>query len=447
MSTEPAIRIRGLSKCYRIYRQPEDRLKQMILRRRRYYTEFWALHGIDLDIHRGETVGILGRNGSGKTTLLQLITGTLTPTEGSIEARGKIAALLGLGAGFNPEFSGRENVVLNATLLGMTTAEIADAFPRIAEFAELGEFLDRPVKTYSSGMYSRLAFAVAIHVSPDILIVDETLSVGDEAFQRKCFVRLAELKQQGVTILFVSHSAATIIELCDRAVLLDHGRQVLSGPPKTVVAHYQRMLHAAPTGPESGGAADADATEPASAAAGPRDEPSVDEFFDPDLTPTTTTDYPQQGAVILDPHIETPAGRRVNTLIFGRPYRYRYRVRLQRSCLRTNFAYTIRTLGGIEVAGQLSHRFGEGIELAEGTEVDVVFPFVALMAPGDYLITSGVATTDDGGIAILHRRIDVLMYRVRADAPVRMAGLVDCTVPGRPAVVVGMASEREGIGG
>jgi lipopolysaccharide transport system ATP-binding protein len=244
MSSEPLIEVRALCKTFPIYDQPHHRLLQMFSRNRRWYREFNALRNIDFRIERGETVGIVGRNGSGKSTLLQIICGTLAPSFGEVQVRGRVAALLELGAGFNPEFTGRENVFMNGTLMGLGHAMIEDRLPEILAFADIGDFIDRPVKTYSSGMYVRLAFAVAIHVEPDLLVVDEALSVGDEAFQRKCFARIEKLRQIGCTILFVSHSAGTVVELCDRAILLDGGEMLADGAPKVVISRYQRMLYA-----------------------------------------------------------------------------------------------------------------------------------------------------------------------------------------------------------
>ncbi|MFT5591573.1 MAG: lipopolysaccharide transport system ATP-binding protein, partial [Bradyrhizobium sp.] len=241
---EFAIRVQGLSKHYQIYETPRDRLRQFCLptlRRlaglasKQYFTEFQALHDVSFEIKKGETVGIIGRNGSGKSTLLQLICGTLTPSSGSVLTQGRIAALLELGSGFNPEFTGRENVYMNAAVLGLDRAEIDLRYDDIVAFADIGEFIDQPVKTYSSGMAVRLAFAVAINVDPEILIVDEALSVGDELFQRKCFSRIEAIRAKGATILLVSHSGGQIVELCDQAVLMDAGEKLAIGTPKQIV--------------------------------------------------------------------------------------------------------------------------------------------------------------------------------------------------------------------
>src|SRR5262245_6270990 len=222
MSSELVIGAHGVGKAYNIYRRPEDRLKQMFFRRRRYYEEYWALRDVSLDVRRGETLGIVGRNGSGKSTFLQIACGTLEPTSGHIETRGRIAALLELGAGFNPEFTGRENVYLSASILGLTPAQVYERYPAIVDFAGIGDFLEQPIKTYSSGMQARLAFAVAAHVDADILIVDEVLAVGDAAFAQKCMRFIRRFKDRG-TLLFVSHDVSAVVGLCDRAVWLDGG--------------------------------------------------------------------------------------------------------------------------------------------------------------------------------------------------------------------------------
>jgi len=226
-----AIRVSSLSKCYHIYDKPADRLKQTLLRgRRQYYREFWALKDVSFEVRRGEAVGIIGRNGSGKSTLLQLITGTIRPTTGEIEANGRIAALLELGSGFNPDFTGRENVYLNGALLGLTTEEINNRFDAITAFADIGQYIDQPVKTYSSGMLVRLAFAVQVQIEPDILIVDEALAVGDALFQKRCFQQIEKLVSNGTSLLFVSHDLDVVRLMCDRVMVLYLGRVAEIGP-------------------------------------------------------------------------------------------------------------------------------------------------------------------------------------------------------------------------
>ena len=246
-SNDIAIRVSNLSKCYHIYDTPRDRLKQFVLPRlqrlarqpsKQYFREFWALKDVSFDVKKGETVGIIGRNGSGKSTLLQMICGTLNPTSGSIQTNGRIAALLELGSGFNPEFTGRENVYMNAAVLGLSQGQVDVRFEEITEFAGIGEFIDQPVKTYSSGMTVRLAFAISVCVEPDILIVDEALAVGDAAFQFKCMERLQSLTQSGTTLLFVSHDMSMVKNFCESAIYLQSGSERAQGSPDEIAELY-----------------------------------------------------------------------------------------------------------------------------------------------------------------------------------------------------------------
>lgn len=252
MSSEIAIKVENLSKCYQIYEQPRDRLKQAIYPKiqkffgqteKQYFSEFWALRDISFEVKKGESVGIIGRNGSGKSTLLQIITGTLSASTGKVTTQGRIAALLELGSGFDPDFTGRENVYLNGALLGISHQEIDARFDSIAAFADIGEHLDQPVKTYSSGMLVRLAFAVQVQVEPDILIVDEALAVGDALFQKRCFQRIERLVSNGTTVLFVSHEQESVRTLTNRALLLKGGRSKAWGLSSDVVLEYRRLLH------------------------------------------------------------------------------------------------------------------------------------------------------------------------------------------------------------
>jgi lipopolysaccharide transport system ATP-binding protein len=246
MSSEISIKVENLSKCYQIYDQPRDRLKQFIMPRlqraigqpsKQYFREFWALKDVSFEVKRGETIGIIGRNGSGKSTLLQMICGTLNPTGGSIQTQGRIAALLELGSGFNPEFSGRENVYMNGAVLGLSRYEIDQRFDAIAAFADIGDFIEQPVKTYSSGMYVRLAFAVIAHVDAEILVIDEALAVGDAVFTQKCMRFLRKFKEEG-TLIFVSHDMGSVLNLCERAVWLHHGQLRQMGESKEIAEAY-----------------------------------------------------------------------------------------------------------------------------------------------------------------------------------------------------------------
>lgn len=248
MSSETILHIQGLSKYFEIYAKPYHRLLQMLFHgRRRFYREFWALRDINLEVKKGECLGIIGRNGAGKSTLLQIIAGTLAPSAGTVECHGRVAALLELGSGFNPEFTGRENVHLNAAILGLTEQEIVDRFDSIVAFADIGDFIDQPVKTYSSGMMLRLAFAVMAHVDADVLIIDEALAVGDAFFTQKCMHFLRQFMEKN-TVVFVSHDAAAVRSLCSRAIMLEKGQLVMDGSPKEVTEKYLEDVYVAQQG-------------------------------------------------------------------------------------------------------------------------------------------------------------------------------------------------------
>ena len=250
MSGDFSVRAQGLGKCYQIYNQPLDRLKQSLWRSRRmYYREFWALRDVGFEIKKGETVGIIGSNGSGKSTLLQLMCGTVQPTEGKIEINGRVAALLELGAGFDPEYSGRENVYVHSAIMGLTRAETDACYDEVIDFADIGNFIDQPVKTYSTGMYVRLAFAAAVNVRSDLLLVDEVLSVGDVRFQQKCMAKMRQFCQEG-TVIFVSHDTAAITELCSRVFWIEQGRLRLDGEPKFVSEKYLQYMYEGDMEPE-----------------------------------------------------------------------------------------------------------------------------------------------------------------------------------------------------
>jgi lipopolysaccharide transport system ATP-binding protein len=444
MSSEQqtAIEAVNLGKSYRIYRRPEDRLLQAILRRKQLFTEFEALKGVNFTINRGEAIGVMGRNGSGKSTLLQLLAGTVTPTQGHFTVNGRLAALLELGAGFNPEFTGRENVYLNAAVLGLTREQIDAKYPEIVEFSEIGPFLDRPVKTYSTGMYMRLAFAVAIAVEPEILIVDEALSVGDEAFQRKCFAFLHRLMERGGTLLFVSHAANSVTELCSRAILLHKGELVLDDTPKRVVQYYQRLLYDTGTDaadllteikqqaartrqqPEQTVAIEApSATAPESV------EPIAEDaepYFDPNLKSSTVNAYTPAGGRIIDPHITTLNGRRVNVLARGQRYAYHFRADFDAAHEGVHFGMFIRTKTGVDLGGSASSPpQDEKLKVQPGELYDVRFEFDCSLMPGTYFMNAGCSAMKQGSRTSIHRILDALMFRVMPELNMAADGIVD----------------------
>lgn len=454
-SDATTISVQGLSKCYHIYDSPQDRLKQSLLPRLRrfssrfeqqYYREFWALRDISLEVARGETVGIIGRNGSGKSTLLQIICGTLDPTSGSVETVGRVAALLELGAGFNPEFSGRENVYLNATVLGLTQQQVDERFDRIAAFADIGEFLEQPVKIYSSGMYARLAFAVAINVDPDILIVDEALAVGDEPFQRKCFARIEAIKNQGGTILFVSHSGSTIINLCNRAILLNKGQQLFSGTPKRAVFFSQKIGNS--LGDDDSEiikeiveanirehSDDKELNRATVHTEGPliqTHRPMVmdsntshraNEFFDPASMSKSVHVYEAMGAIISNMCLMTTDGRSVNQVFRARRYQLQCDVAFSDARPGIRVYALIRTASGLDLAGCAFPRLGEkGMDVAMRGVFRFQFEFDCMLNPATYFCNFAVQAADG---SLHHRIVDGLAFRVSEDEVSHATGMVD----------------------
>lgn len=452
MFSEIAIKVENLSKCYQIYDQPHDRLKQFILPRiqgvvgqmpKQYYKEFWALKDVSFQIKKGETVGVIGRNGSGKSTLLQLICGTLNPTSGVVSTKHRIAALLELGSGFNPEFTGVENLRLNCALLGLSDGEIDQQFDKILAFSDIGEFINQPLKTYSSGMYVRLAFAIAINSEPDILIVDEALAVGDEAFQRKCFARIEFLRSRGATILFVSHSAQTIVQLCDRAILLDRGEMILDGIPKKVVGQYQRFINASSGSAESirnhilsmrnddiqklsddrsEGAgeialskSDLDTHEDYSF--GSVNNIVLKDFYDSNLISQSVMALEERGACIRDARITTLNGELINILSMGKRYVFEYFVDFRIAVKEVGFACGVRTPSGLLLAGAstyLSKR--ERIPSIDmGTTKYIRFEFTCNFVPGTYFWLCGTRGNIDSEEVLLHRIEDIYCCRVVDD--------------------------------
>lgn len=430
-SNDVAICVTDLSKRYEIYATPRDRLKQFVLpplqrlagRPGQYFREFWALKDVSFEVKRGETVGIIGRNGSGKSTLLQIICGTLNPTSGNIRTNGRIAALLELGSGFNPEFTGRENVYLNGAILGLDEAEINARFDDIAAFADIGDFIEQPVKTYSTGMMVRLAFAVAINVDPQILIVDEALSVGDELFQRKCFSRIETIKRNGATILFVSHSGGAIVELCDHAVLLDSGEKLAMGAPKAIVGKYQKLIYAPQDKRDAileeirafdGNSQDSDLLVVSKNLNENISKDETVEFFDPNLRPQSTLEYESHGVHIESLEILTMSGKRVNSLKSGETYCYTYLVKFELDSYDVRFGMLIKAMNGTELGGIGSSLPGHGIEkIPGGAAVSVRFHFKCNLLPGLYFLNAGCNGKSEGGEAVfLHRIIDALAFRV-----------------------------------
>ncbi len=427
--TEPVISLKSLSKNYKIYNKPSDRMKEVLSpRRRKYHRAFPALNNINMDIYPGETVGVVGRNGCGKSTLLQIICGIMPPCSGEVIVRGKISAILELGSGFNPEFTGVENVFLKCSIMGMSRTETEKKLDKILEFADIGEFAYRQVKTYSSGMAVRLGFAVAISVDPDILVVDEALSVGDVAFQRKCFARIEQIREQGATILFVSHSPGTVVDLCDRAILLNGGELLLSGEPKEVMVLYHKLLFAPADrietirkeivagvdGMESKEQSGSQPVAPQSELDIKKDMVVDEAWFLPDFKPQSTVYYECRGAEISEPAIETIAGKQVNQLISGNEYIFSYKVRFLQDAWQVRYGMLLKGVRGYEFGGYAGAPGGQkSMDYVEaGEQVEVKMRFCCLFNKGEYFLNCGVTGLVDGEEIYLHRMVDAAMFKV-----------------------------------
>lgn len=436
-STDIAINVRNVSKCYQIYDAPRDRLKQFIaprlqrlLRRspKQYFREFWALRDISLEIRKGETVGIIGRNGSGKSTLLQIICGTLAPSAGSVETKGRIAALLELGSGFNPEFTGRENVYMNGAVLGLSTEEIDERFDSIVSFADIGQFIDQPVKTYSSGMSVRLAFAVQAQIDPDILIVDEALSVGDAKFQTKCFTRLKQLKERGTSILIVTHASEQIVTHCSSAILLNSGVQLETGEPRRVVNRYMDLLFGKEkcdiaTPPVQPG-------EPAQAVNRTKASYQLNEAKDVFANRAGYNSHEYRWgdgtASILDFYLAADDEAYPSAITAGQRVTLAIAVKFHCNMLRPMLGITIKTKDGVTVSGTNSEIAGLRdlqVLLKAGSVIYVESDFRCGLGPGDYFISLGVVTRENDEIIPHDRRYDSIHFVVQPHN--RFYGLAD----------------------
>ena len=376
-----ALRVHGVAKQYRTYARPGDRLKESLTRGRLHrHKEFWALHSISFELDKGDIVGIIGPNGCGKSTLLQIIAGTLEPTHGEVWHEGRISALLELGAGFDPEFTGAENVFMNASLLGLSRRETEALFPQIERFAEIGDFLYQPVKTYSSGMYVRLAFAIASSVEPDILIIDEALAVGDAVFQHRCLRRIKDLHERGTTVLFVSHDAASVRALCSRAILLNHGRMISDGAPAEVLNHYQEIVM------EREQAYEAESESLSG------NESAQAESFEP---LSFTYRHGNRSAEIVVAELADATHRRVEIVDTGAPVTMKISARFNTDVDQPVIGFLIRNRHGISAFGTNTNE--QQLEIGavhRGEIVEVTFAFSCWLGIDDYSISCAVHSRD-----------------------------------------------------
>lgn len=438
MEKDSAITVSGVTKVYRLYDRRRDRLRDSLgLTHKKCYREHYALRGIDLTVRRGETVGIIGTNGSGKSTLLKLITGVLTPTSGTIEVDGRISALLELGAGFNQEYTGIENIYLNGTMIGFSKEEIDRRLDDIVGFADIGDYINQPVKSYSSGMFVRLAFAVAINIDPEILIVDEALSVGDVFFQAKCYRKFEEFREQGRTILFVSHDLSAISRYCDRAVLLNQGEKIFEGTPKEAVDIYKQVLVK-----QYGNAAQDAAPEAAAGSAGSQSEGGLAVQGNSGTAAAQNGDglaaaqgtgdgrpwkvhfpvnpalveYGEKTAEIVDFAVLDREGNLSSTILKGETFSVRMKVQAHADVSEPIFAFTIKNLKGIEICG--TNTVMEKVPLPPmkaGDVHTVTFSQKMRLQGGEYLLSLGCTGYQEGEFRVFHRLYDVCNITVVSD--------------------------------
>ena len=408
---QTAIRVQDITKIYRLYNRQRDRLWESLgLDFKKNYKEKHALNHVDFEVRKGETVGIIGTNGSGKSTMLKLITGVLTPTSGKIDVDGRISALLELGAGFNMEYTGIENVYLNGTMIGFTKEEIDQRLQSIIDFADIGDYINQPVKSYSSGMFVRLAFAVAINIDPEILIVDEALSVGDVFFQSKCYRKFEDFKREGKTILFVSHDLSAISRYCDRAVLLNQGDKIFEGSPKEAIDIYKKVLvdqfH---KGTGTSDAAD-NGEENGSLDVSGSGQPMWKDMFpaNPSLV-----EYGEKNAEIVDYGLYDEKGLPTSNFLKGSEFTVKMKIRAKETVLEPIFAFTIKNLKGIEICG--TNTTMEKIPvptMKAGDEHVVTFRQKIDLQGGEYLLSLGCTGYQDGMFRVFHRLYDVISLTV-----------------------------------
>ncbi len=402
-----AISVEHVEKMYKLYDKPSDRFKESLgLTRKKKYREHFALHDVNFQVKKGETVGIIGTNGSGKSTILKIITGVLNPTAGEVKVNGRISALLELGAGFNMEYTGIENVYLNGTMIGFSREEIDAKLDDILEFADIGDFVYQPVKTYSSGMFVRLAFAVAINIDPEILIVDEALSVGDVFFQAKCYHKFEEFKKLGKTILFVSHDLGSIGKYCDRVVLLNQGVKLNEGQPKEMIDIYKKLLVNQYTEAEEN-------TKEDEKKNGKKAVLKSGNWKDTITSNPEIVEYGNGMAGIIDYGVMDSEGNMSNSIEKGTEFTIMMKVEFKEKISDPIFAITIKDLKGTEIAGTntMFESINTGV-VKPGDKKSIKFTQKMDLQGGDYLVSLGCTGYKDGDFTVYHRLYDVFNITV-----------------------------------
>ncbi len=408
---EYAIDVRNVTKLYKLYDKPSDRFKESLgLSKEKKYREHYALRDLNFTVEKGECVGIIGTNGAGKSTILKIITGVLNPTEGNVFINGRISALLELGAGFNMEYTGKENIYLNGTMIGFSREEIDQKMDSILAFADIGDFIYQPVKTYSSGMFVRLAFAVAINIDPEILIVDEALSVGDVFFQAKCYKKFEDFKKQGKTILFVSHDLGSISKYCDKVVLLDKGRKIAEGIPRDMVDLYKKALVGQLDVKEAGREKNAETTRQSNEKVL---EDNAGEWSKKLLENPNKLEYGDKRIEIVDYVILDDKNNISNSIEKGSVFSIRFRVRMKELIEDPIFAFTIKDLKGTEITGTNTMFEKISFEATDFMEVD--FKQTMNLQGGEYLLSLGCTGYENGEFVVYHRLYDVCNISVIAE--------------------------------
>ena len=387
MDKNLAIKVENVTKTYKLYDRPVDRLKES-LSRRQYHRPFNALNDVSFEVEKGTTVGIIGTNGSGKSTMLKIITGVLSQSGGTVETEGNISALLELGAGFNMDYTGIENIYMNGTMMGFTRTQMDEKLDDILEFAEIGDFVYQPVRTYSSGMFVRLAFALAINVDPDILIVDEALSVGDVFFQAKCYKRMEEIRQNGTTILMVTHDMGSIIKYCDKVIVLNKGDKVAEGPAGEMVDLYKKIL---------------------AGKYGKEEEETEEEPLSSQITVNPNrTEYGDGRARIIDFGLFDEKGEATNLLLKGEYFTIREKIRFHENIAAPIFTYTIKDRKGTELTGTNTMYETADVPPAKPGDVyEVEFRQKMTLQGGDYLLSMSCTSFEGGVHTVYHRLYDV----------------------------------------
>ncbi len=402
-----AIDVRDVKKIYKLYDRPSDRLKEAFGLKKGKAKLHYALNGVNMQIRQGETVGIIGTNGSGKSTILKIITGVLNPTAGEVRVNGRISALLELGAGFNMEYNGIENVYLNGTMMGFSQKEIDAKLPEILEFADIGDYVNQPCKTYSSGMFVRLAFAVAINIDPEILIVDEALSVGDVFFQAKCYHKFEEFKKMGKTIIFVSHDLSSISKYCDRVFLLNKGNLLGEGSPKEMIDAYKRVLVGQYEEPESEETQEEGAEEKTPAATQPAEAPGQNPHL---------LEYGDKKAQIEEFYVTDDRGVRTMAVVKGSEFSVHMKVRIYELIPAPIFAVSFKNIMGTEITGTNTMIEKAYLDSAEPGQVkEVTFTQKMSMQGGEYLLSLGVTGYNKDTFEVYHRLYDALNITVVSD--------------------------------